>query len=77
MVGFIREEGEPWDYPRFFLLVADFVRVLRGEEPFISSTSLEKSIYGHQIGFAGEQSRLEGRTVPIGALNGGGGRLRN
>ena len=50
------------------LLVADFVRVLRGQEPSISCTSLEKSIYGHQIGFAGEQSRLEGRTIQIGEL---------
>ncbi|MCS7459853.1 Gfo/Idh/MocA family oxidoreductase [Paenibacillus doosanensis] len=50
------------------LLVADFVRVLRGEAPSISSTSLEKSIYGHQIGFAGEHSRLEGRMIEIGGI---------
>jgi predicted dehydrogenase len=50
------------------LLVADFIRVLRGQEPSISCTSLERSIYGHQIGFAGEQSRLEGRTIQIGEL---------
>lgn len=50
------------------LLVADFVSVLRGEEPSISSTSLEKSIYGHQIGFAAERSRLEGRTMGIGSF---------
>lgn len=47
------------------LLVADFVSILRGEEPSISSTALEKSIYGHRIGFGAERSRLEGRTVEI------------
>lgn len=50
------------------MLVADFVSVLRGQEPSISSTSLEKSLYGHQIGFAGDQSRLEGRTIQIGGI---------
>ncbi|SFL77179.1 Oxidoreductase family, C-terminal alpha/beta domain [Paenibacillus sp. 1_12] len=51
------------------LLVADFVRIMRGEEPSLSSTSLEKSIYGHQIGFAAERSRLEGRTMGIDEIN--------
>ncbi|WP_246362125.1 hypothetical protein [Paenibacillus alba] len=50
------------------LLVNDFVRVLRGEKPSISSTSLEKSVYGHLIGFSTECSRLENRIVEIGAL---------
>jgi predicted dehydrogenase len=50
------------------LLVADFVSVLRGQEPSISFTSLEKSIYGHQIGFAGERSRLEGKMMEIGCI---------
>ncbi|KIL40764.1 oxidoreductase [Gordoniibacillus kamchatkensis] len=50
------------------LLVEDFVRVLQGNEPSISCTSLEKSIYGHQIGFAAERSRLETRTVEIGGI---------
>jgi hypothetical protein len=31
----------------------------------ISSTSLEKSLHGHLIGFAADQSRLEQRTVEI------------
>ncbi|WP_028552988.1 hypothetical protein [Paenibacillus sp. UNC451MF] len=47
------------------LLVADFVKVLKGAAPSISSTSLEKSIYGHLIGFAADQSRLEQRTVEL------------
>lgn len=47
------------------LLVADFVKVLKGAVPSISSTSLEKSLHGHLIGFAADQSRLEQRTVEI------------
>lgn len=47
------------------LLVQDFVKVLRGERGSISSTRLEESIYGHQIGFAAELSRLQNRTVEI------------
>ncbi|NOV04734.1 Gfo/Idh/MocA family protein [Paenibacillus planticolens] len=46
-------------------LVADFVKVLKGAVPSISSTSLEKSLHGHLIGFAADQSRLEQRTVEI------------
>lgn len=46
-------------------LVADFVRVLRGEPASISTTSLEDSIYGHLIGFAAEESRRERAVVPI------------
>ncbi|NHN29790.1 Gfo/Idh/MocA family protein [Paenibacillus agricola] len=48
-----------------WLLVEDFVSMMRGEAPSISSTSLEKSIRGHQIGFAADISRLEGRIVNI------------
>lgn len=46
-------------------LVEDFVRVLQGEEPSISTTALEDSIYGHAVGFAAERSRLEGIVVDI------------
>lgn len=49
-------------------LVADFVRTLRGDKPSLSSTSLEKSIYGHQIGFAAERSRSENTIVEISSL---------
>lgn len=40
-------------------LAADFVNLLKGEPPSISSTSLESSIYGHLIGFHADQARLE------------------
>lgn len=46
-------------------LVADFVNVLRGNEPSISTTALEDSINGHMIGFAAERGRLDGRWVTI------------
>ncbi|TMV49723.1 Gfo/Idh/MocA family oxidoreductase [Paenibacillus mesophilus] len=46
-------------------LVADFVRMLRGETLSLSTTSLEQSIYGHRIGFAADRSRIERRTVAI------------
>ncbi|UQZ83791.1 Putative oxidoreductase YteT precursor [Paenibacillus konkukensis] len=47
------------------LLVEDFVRVLRGERASISSTRLEQSIYGHEIGFAAERSRTGHATVEL------------
>jgi hypothetical protein len=50
-------------------LVEDFVKVIRGESPSISTTSLEASVYGHLIGFAAESSREEGRVVEIKELN--------
>jgi predicted dehydrogenase len=46
-------------------LVADFVKVLKGAPPSISSTSLEKSLDGHLIGFAADQSRIESRIVEL------------
>jgi predicted dehydrogenase len=46
-------------------LAADFVKVLKGATPSISSTALEKSIDGHLIGFAADQSRLEQRTIEL------------
>lgn len=46
-------------------LIADFVRTLQGDKPSLSSTSLEKSIYGHQIVFAAERSRSENNVVKI------------
>ncbi|MFB9750971.1 Gfo/Idh/MocA family protein [Paenibacillus hodogayensis] len=49
-------------------LVADFVSTLRGETPSLSSTSLDKSIYGHQIGFLADRARLQNRVVAISAL---------
>ncbi|MCC2684534.1 MAG: oxidoreductase domain protein [Paenibacillaceae bacterium] len=46
-------------------LVEDFIKVLRGAAPSISSTALEKSIDGHLIGFAADESRLEQRIVEL------------
>lgn len=48
-----------------FLLVEDFIRVLRGEPASISTTSLEDSVNGHLIGFAAERSRTERTTIDI------------
>ncbi|MFE5323185.1 Gfo/Idh/MocA family protein [Paenibacillus sp. NPDC056579] len=46
-------------------LAEDFVKVLRGAEPSISSTALEKSIDGHLIGFAADRSRAENKIVEL------------
>lgn len=46
-------------------LVHDFVRVLRGEQPSISTTSLDQSIDGHRIGFAAERARVSGCIVHL------------
>jgi predicted dehydrogenase len=44
-------------------LMADLMRLLRGEPPSISITTLEDSVHGHLIGFAADRSRREGRAV--------------
>ncbi|WP_051620795.1 Gfo/Idh/MocA family protein [Paenibacillus sp. UNC451MF] len=46
-------------------LVEDFIKVLSGAETSISSTSLEKSLDGHLIGFAADQSRIENRVIEL------------
>lgn len=46
-------------------LVEDFVRVVRGEEPSISSTSVLDSINGHLIAFAADEAMIERRVVEI------------
>lgn len=46
-------------------MVADFVRLLGGNEPSLSTTTLEDSIAGHLVGFRANQSLREGRTVPV------------
>ena len=51
-------------------LVADFLRYVRGEEPTLSTTSLEDSIAGHAIGFCADRSLTERRTVEIDNLGG-------
>ncbi|HUT24961.1 MAG TPA: hypothetical protein VM492_11510, partial [Sumerlaeia bacterium] len=46
-------------------LVADFVRVLRGEKPSLSTTSLEDSVHGHLIGFCADRAMEERRVVEV------------
>ncbi|WP_235886316.1 Gfo/Idh/MocA family protein [Paenibacillus cymbidii] len=46
-------------------LIEDFVRVLRGETPSLSSTALECSINGHLIGFRADRSMAEKTVVKI------------
>lgn len=46
-------------------LVADFLSLLRGDIPSISSTSIEDSIAGHLLGFGADRAREESVVVPI------------
>jgi predicted dehydrogenase len=44
-------------------LVADFVRIMQGEQPSPSCTSLEDSINGHLVGFAADEAMRQSRVV--------------
>jgi predicted dehydrogenase len=46
-------------------LVADFLRVARGEPPSISTTTLDDSIAGHLIGFGADRAMEEQRVVDV------------
>ena len=46
-------------------LVADFVRVIRGEAPSISTTSLDDSVAGHLIGFSADRAMAERRVIEL------------
>jgi hypothetical protein len=46
-------------------LVADFVRIVRGEPASISTTTIEDSVTGHLIGFCADHAREEHRVVEI------------
>ena len=46
-------------------LMADFVRLVRGEQPSISTTTLVDSVNGHLIGFCADRAMEEGRVVPV------------
>lgn len=46
-------------------LVADFVRVVRGETPSISCTRLEDSVYGQEIAFAADRAMNQKCAVDI------------
>jgi len=46
-------------------LVADFLRVVRGEKPSLSTTSLEDSIHGHLTCFRADTAMTERRVVDL------------
>lgn len=46
-------------------LVEDFVRVINGKKPSISTTSLENSIYGHLIGFRADKSMNDKKVYEL------------
>ncbi|TYP79393.1 Gfo/Idh/MocA family oxidoreductase [Paenibacillus methanolicus] len=50
-------------------LVDDFVSVLRGAEPSISTSSLEDSVYGHLIGFAADEAMEREAVVSVPSLS--------
>jgi predicted dehydrogenase len=51
-------------------LVEDFVRVVRGESPSISTTSLDDSVAGHLIGFSADRAMVERRIVELSQYEG-------
>ena len=46
-------------------LVADFLKLLDGAAPSISTTTIEDSISGHLIGFCADRSMRQSTTVAI------------
>ncbi|MEE2657004.1 MAG: Gfo/Idh/MocA family oxidoreductase [Candidatus Latescibacterota bacterium] len=46
-------------------LVKDFLKVVRGESPSLSTTSIEDSVTGHLIGFSADRARREGHVVEV------------
>ena len=46
-------------------LIADFLRVVRGEAPSLSSTSIEDSVNGHLMGFCADRAMETGETVRV------------
>lgn len=46
-------------------LMADFVHLVRGEQPSISTTTLADSVNGHLIGFCADRAMEEGRVVLV------------
>ena len=47
------------------LLIEDFVKVLRGEQPSPSCTKVQDSVYGHLTGFRADTAMKERRVVEI------------
>ncbi len=54
-----------------YRLVADFLRVVRGEEPSLSTTDVTDSVYGHLIAFAADEAMLNHQVVEIEDVSGG------
>lgn len=50
-------------------MVADFLAVLRGAKPSISSTSIEDSINGHLLGFCADRAREEHAGIDVRMAN--------
>jgi hypothetical protein len=46
-------------------LVADFLRVVRGEPASISTTDIRDSVAGHLMGFCADRAMVERRTVDL------------
>ncbi|HBN84281.1 MAG TPA: hypothetical protein DDZ89_10585, partial [Clostridiales bacterium] len=46
-------------------LTDDFISVMSGEQPSISTTSLEDSLYGHMIGFEADRAMNESTIAKI------------
>lgn len=51
-------------------LVRDFVRIVRGESPSISTTSLDDSLYSHLLCFLADRAMEERRVVDVPQLEG-------
>ena len=46
-------------------LVEDFLKVVRGESPSLSTTSIEDSVTGHLLGFSADRARREASVVDL------------
>ncbi|OHD55862.1 MAG: oxidoreductase [Spirochaetes bacterium GWF1_41_5] len=46
-------------------LIADFIRAMRGEQPSVSFTGIEDSVYGHLIGFLADQAMEKQKVMKI------------
>lgn len=46
-------------------LVGDFLRVMRGEQPSVSTTTLQDSVNGHFVGFGADRSQVEQTWVTL------------
>ncbi|MEM7130498.1 MAG: Gfo/Idh/MocA family oxidoreductase [Chloroflexota bacterium] len=46
-------------------LMADFVQLLNGQEPSISTTTLADSVNGHLVGFCADRAMEEGRVMTV------------